>query len=104
MRHSGVVLTSGTWACAQVRYELLGQMLSTRDLRRQLAASLVLNWIVGPLLMTGLAWATLPDLPNYRNGVIMVTCPSPRLFVKGRSALEGNPRIHLREEHVGPHI
>ncbi|CAL8465694.1 g5230 [Coccomyxa elongata] len=57
---------------AKVRYELLGQMLSTRDLRRQLAASLVLNWIVGPLLMTGLAWATLPDLPNYRNGVIMV--------------------------------
>ncbi|BDA51574.1 Arsenical-resistance protein Acr3 [Coccomyxa sp. Obi] len=57
---------------AKVRYELLGQMLSTRDLRRQLAASIVLNWIVGPLLMTGLAWATLPDLPNYRNGVIMV--------------------------------
>ena len=31
-----------------------------------------LNWIVGPLIMLGLAWATLPDLPTYRTGVIMV--------------------------------
>ena len=34
--------------------------------------SLVLNWIVGPALMTGLAWATLPDLPGFRTGVILV--------------------------------
>jgi Arsenite efflux pump ACR3 and related permeases len=33
---------------------------------------LFLNWIIGPLLMLGLAWATLPDLPTYRTGVIMV--------------------------------
>jgi len=33
---------------------------------------MILNWIVGPLLMLGLAWATLPDLPTYRTGVIMV--------------------------------
>lgn len=31
-----------------------------------------LNWIIGPLIMLGLAWATLPDLPTYRTGVIMV--------------------------------
>jgi ACR3 family arsenite transporter len=33
---------------------------------------MLLNWIVGPLVMLGLAWATLPDLPTYRTGVIMV--------------------------------
>ena len=33
----------------------------------------MLNWLVGPLLMTGLAWATLPDLPHYRNGEGAVT-------------------------------
>lgn len=31
-----------------------------------------LNWIIGPLIMVGLAWATLPDLPTYRTGVILV--------------------------------
>jgi ACR3 family arsenite transporter len=31
-----------------------------------------LNWIVGPFIMLGLAWATLPDQPTYRTGVIMV--------------------------------
>ena len=39
---------------------------------RQLALSLVLNWLVGPALMVALAWATLPDQPDYRNGVILV--------------------------------
>ena len=38
----------------------------------QVALSLVLNWLIGPALMTGLAWATLPDLEGYRNGVILV--------------------------------
>lgn len=32
----------------------------------------MLNWLIGPALMTGLAWATLPDLPDYRTGVILV--------------------------------
>jgi arsenite transporter len=34
--------------------------------------SMFLNWIVGPFMMLGLAWATLPDLPTYRTGVILV--------------------------------
>jgi ACR3 family arsenite transporter len=37
-----------------------------------LGISIFFNWIVGPLVMVGLAWATLPDLPTYRTGVIMV--------------------------------
>lgn len=56
----------------KVRYELLWSLLSEKGLWQQLVTSLALNWLIGPLLMTGLAWATLPDLPGYRAGVIMV--------------------------------
>lgn len=56
----------------KVQYERLPKMFAARKLWYQLAMSLLLNWIVGPLLMMGLAWATLPDLDNYRVGVIMV--------------------------------
>lgn len=54
---------------ARVRYETVGR--HTRDMRF-LGTSLVLNWIVGPLLMFGLAWVFLPDLPAYRNGLILI--------------------------------
>jgi len=40
--------------------------------RRLLVASLALNWLVGPALMFALAWLTLPDLPTYRTGLIIV--------------------------------
>ena len=50
----------------------MGDILRQRGIWFQLGLSLVLNWLVGPALMTGLAWATLPDQPHYRNGVILV--------------------------------
>lgn len=56
----------------KVQYERLPQMFATKRLWYQLAMSLVLNWVIGPFLMLGLAWATLPDLRDYRVGVIMV--------------------------------
>jgi ACR3 family arsenite transporter len=56
----------------KVRYELLGEILKERKMWNQISISFGLNWIIGPLLMTGLAWATLPDLPGYRNGLILV--------------------------------
>ena len=54
---------------AKVRYDRLGSV--TRD-RRLLVPSLVLNWVVGPALMFALAWIFLPDLPEYRTGLIIV--------------------------------
>ncbi|HVC24839.1 MAG TPA: ACR3 family arsenite efflux transporter [Acidimicrobiales bacterium] len=54
---------------AKVRYDHLGPV--TRD-RRMLLSSLVLNWLVGPAVMFGLAWLMLPDLPAYRTGLIVV--------------------------------
>lgn len=57
----------------KVQYEILGRMVfQTGEAGKMVAFSLVLNWIVGPALMTGLAWATLPDLPGFRTGVILV--------------------------------
>ncbi len=54
---------------AKVRYDRLDTV--TGD-RRLLVASLVLNWLLGPLLMFTLAWLLLPDLPAYRTGLIIV--------------------------------
>ncbi|KAF9467304.1 sodium bile acid symporter family-domain-containing protein [Collybia nuda] len=56
----------------KVQYEKLPTLFSTSRIWIQIGISLILNWIVGPLIMLGLAWATLPDLPTYRTGVIMV--------------------------------
>ncbi|GIG64874.1 ACR3 family arsenite efflux transporter [Phytomonospora endophytica] len=54
---------------AKVRYDRLDEV--TGD-RRLLWSSLVLNWVLGPALMFALAWLFLPDLPEYRTGLIIV--------------------------------
>jgi ACR3 family arsenite transporter len=54
---------------AKVRYDELGHV--TGD-RRLLVSSVVLNWVLGPALMFALAWLLLPDLPDYRTGLIIV--------------------------------
>jgi ACR3 family arsenite transporter len=54
---------------AKVRYDELGQV--TAD-KRMLVASIGLNWVLGPALMFALAWLLLPDLPEYRTGLIIV--------------------------------
>jgi ACR3 family arsenite transporter len=54
---------------AKVRYDRVAAV--TGD-KRLLVSSLVLNWLVGPALMFVLAWALLPDLPEYRTGLIIV--------------------------------
>ena len=54
---------------AKVRYDRLTAV--TGD-KRLLISSLVLNWVLGPALMFALAWVFLPDLPEYRTGLIIV--------------------------------
>ena len=40
--------------------------------RRLLISSLVINWLLAPAFMFALAWLFLPDLPEYRTGLIIV--------------------------------
>ncbi len=54
---------------AKVRYDRVAAVTGNTKL---LVASLVLNWLVGPALMFALAWIFLPDLPEYRTGLIIV--------------------------------
>jgi len=54
---------------AKVRYGSMGGFAARPKL---LSTSLVLNWVVGPVLMFVLAWTLLPDHPEYRNGLILV--------------------------------
>ena len=56
----------------KVQHETLPAIFSTSRLWKHIGISVILNWIIGPFIMLGLAWATLPDLPAYRTGVIMV--------------------------------
>ncbi|MEN9823026.1 MAG: ACR3 family arsenite efflux transporter [Ilumatobacteraceae bacterium] len=54
---------------AKVKYSRIGHVVADR---RTLGLSLVANWVVGPALMFALAWLMLPDLPEYRTGLIIV--------------------------------
>ncbi|MGZ9927786.1 arsenic resistance protein, partial [Escherichia coli] len=54
---------------AKVRYESIGR--HARD-TKLLGTSLLLNWVLGPVVMFVLAWLLLPDLPAYRNGLILI--------------------------------
>ncbi|WP_119730129.1 ACR3 family arsenite efflux transporter [Thermomonospora amylolytica] len=54
---------------AKVRYDRLEAVTGDRCL---MVSSLVLNWVIGPAVMFALAWLLLPDLPEYRTGLIIV--------------------------------
>jgi ACR3 family arsenite transporter len=54
---------------ARVRYEELSKVAKAW---KMFGVSIVQNWLVGPVLMFGLAWLFLPDLPEYRIGIIIV--------------------------------
>jgi arsenite transporter len=54
---------------AKVNYKLLPQVFKNVKI---LSISLVLNWVVGPLLMTSLALIFLHDYPEYMTGLILI--------------------------------
>jgi ACR3 family arsenite transporter len=54
---------------AKVRYDKLDTVTGDKKL---MVSSLVINWIIGPAVMFALAWIFLPDLPEYRIGLIIV--------------------------------
>jgi ACR3 family arsenite transporter len=54
---------------AKVKYNRVGEAFTDR---RAIGLAMLFNWIVGPIVMFVLAWLLLPDLPAYRNGLVIV--------------------------------
>lgn len=54
---------------AKVRYHETRAVMTDRKL---MVTSLLINWLAAPAFMFALAWIFLPDLPEYRTGLIIV--------------------------------
>jgi ACR3 family arsenite transporter len=54
---------------AKVKYRRVGEAFAQR---RAMGMAMLFNWVVGPVVMFALAWLMLPDLPEYRTGLIIV--------------------------------
>ncbi|MCL4437395.1 MAG: ACR3 family arsenite efflux transporter [Thaumarchaeota archaeon] len=57
---------------AKIRYEELRKIVGANGSKSMLSVSLILNWLIGPLLMFLLAWIFLAGYPDLRNGVILI--------------------------------
>ncbi|KIX06471.1 arsenical-resistance protein [Rhinocladiella mackenziei CBS 650.93] len=56
----------------KIKFETLHHSFRQKSLWVQVAFSILVNWIIAPLFMLGLAWAFLPDEPGLREGLILV--------------------------------
>ncbi|MEE9399307.1 MAG: ACR3 family arsenite efflux transporter [Dehalococcoidales bacterium] len=52
----------------KVKYEELSKVATAG---KMFGVSIILNWVIGPVIMFGLAWLFLADLPEYREGLII---------------------------------
>lgn len=55
-----------------VKWEVLLSFHEMKNYGRPLSISLIVNWIICPFLMLGLAWLSLFDKDEYRTGIIMI--------------------------------
>ncbi|OXV07254.1 hypothetical protein Egran_04977 [Elaphomyces granulatus] len=56
----------------KIKFETLHLAFRHRPLWIQIGFSIVMNWLVAPFVMLGLAWAFLPDKSGLRDGLILV--------------------------------
>lgn len=61
-------------AMSKVQWETLPALFRARGIYIHLGISLVLNWIIAPLIMAACAWITLPEasMDRERRGVLLV--------------------------------